>query len=56
MDHATATDEKAKIEDRQREEAKKREESGEEWLPKLFRRVNPADDEDDLEWIINAEM
>ena len=56
MDHEKATDEKAKIEDRQREEAKRREETGEEWTPKLFRRVNPADDEDDLEWVINAEM
>ena len=56
MDHEKATDEKAKIEDRQREEAKKREETGEEWMPKLFRRVNPADDEDDLEWVIDAEM
>lgn len=56
MDHEKATDEKAKIEDRQREEAKRREETGEEWLPKLFRRVNPADGEDDLEWIINADI
>lgn len=60
-DHATATEEKAKIEDRQREEAKRREESGEEWKPKLFRRVNSGpggseEGEDDLEWIINAEM
>jgi oxysterol-binding protein-related protein 8 len=60
-DHVKATDEKAKIEDRQREEAKQREEHGEEWLPKLFRRVKTGsgeseEGEDDLEWIINAEM
>ena len=61
MDHTTATDEKSKIEDRQREEAKKREETGEEWMPKLFRRVNAGpggneEGEENLEWIINAEM
>lgn len=60
-DHVKATDEKAKIEDRQREEAKHREESGEEWRPKLFRRVDTKsggseEGEEDLEWIINAEM
>lgn len=60
-DHAKATDEKAKIEDRQREEAKHREETGEEWLPKLFRRVNAQpggseEGEEDLEWVIDANM
>ena len=60
-DHAKATDEKAKIEDRQREEARQREEHGEEWSPKLFRRVNAQpggseEGEDDLEWILNADM
>lgn len=61
MDHDTATTEKAKIEDRQREEAKKREEMGIDWHPKLFRRVQagpggPEEGEEDLEWIINAHL
>ena len=61
MDHTTATEEKSKIEDRQREEAKKREETGEEWKPKLFRRVNAGpggseEGEENLEWIINADL
>ena len=60
-DHVKATDEKAKIEDRQREEAKHREETGEEWMPKLFRRVDARpgaaeEGEEDLEWIIKADM
>jgi len=60
-DHAVATDEKAKIEDRQRQEAKEREEQGIEWQPKLFRRVDARpggkeEGEEDLEWIINADM
>jgi oxysterol-binding protein-related protein 8 len=60
-DHVKATDEKAKIEDRQRQEAHAREERGEHWMPKLFRPVNAGaggseEGEDDLEWIINAEM
>ncbi|KAK5197911.1 Oxysterol-binding protein OBPa [Exophiala xenobiotica] len=61
MDHDTATTEKAKIEDRQREEAKRREEMGVDWHPKLFRRVQaaqgaPEEGEEDLEWIINAHL
>ncbi|ETN37551.1 uncharacterized protein HMPREF1541_07173 [Cyphellophora europaea CBS 101466] len=60
-DHVKATDEKAKIEDRQREEARQREEKGEQWAPKLFRPVRPGSGEseggsEDLEWIINAEF
>lgn len=60
-DHEVATTEKAKIEDRQREEAKRREELGVEWKPKLFRRVDTRpggaeEGEDDLEWIINANL
>ena len=60
-DHKVATEEKAKIEDRQREEAKKRDEEAIEWRPKLFRRVNAGpggseEGEEDLEWIINAAM
>ncbi|KIW88272.1 uncharacterized protein Z519_11383 [Cladophialophora bantiana CBS 173.52] len=60
-DHEAATTEKAKIEDRQREEAKRREELGVEWKPKLFRRVDSRpggceEGEEDLEWIINAHL
>jgi len=60
-DHEKATIEKAKIEDMQREEAKRREEFGVEWMPKLFRRVHagpggPDEGEEDLEWIINAKL
>lgn len=39
-DHNTATDEKFKVEDRQRKEAKKREEEGVEFHPKLFAPVD----------------
>ncbi|KAJ9616559.1 Oxysterol-binding protein OBPa [Cladophialophora chaetospira] len=60
-DHELATTEKAKIEDRQREEAKRREELGVEWKPKLFRRVDARaggteEGEEDLEWIINTNL
>ncbi|PIG69047.1 oxysterol-binding protein [Aspergillus arachidicola] len=56
-----ATDEKTKIEDRQREEAAKRANDGVEWHPKLFRRVQGgpggADEgEEDLDWVINAQI
>jgi hypothetical protein len=59
--HELATDEKTKIEDRQREEAARRAETGEEWQPKLFRRVRaePGESEDgeaDLDFILNANM
>ncbi|TRX97976.1 hypothetical protein FHL15_001186 [Xylaria flabelliformis] len=57
--HELATEEKTKIEDKQREEAAKRAAAGVEWHPRLFRRVKPEIDGDDedmekLEWIINA--
>ena len=60
-DHVKATEEKAKIEDRQREEAKHREETGEQWHPKLFRPVDAKpggidEGEEDLEYIINADL
>lgn len=58
-DHEKATDEKSKIEERQREEAAKRAEEGLDWRPKLFRRVKagPGESEEgegDLDWILNA--
>lgn len=59
--HELATDEKTKIEELQREEAAARANEGVEWRPRLFRRVKggpggPDEGEEDLEWIINAEM
>ncbi|KAK4240842.1 Oxysterol-binding protein-like protein OBPalpha [Achaetomium macrosporum] len=59
--HELATEEKTKIEDRQREEAAKRANDGVEWHPRLFRRVRggpggPEEGEEDLEWIINAQI
>lgn len=60
-DHTLATDEKAKIEDRQRQEAHERQEQSIEWHPKLFRRVESQpggrdEGEEDLEWIIDADV
>ncbi|KAI0468761.1 Oxysterol-binding protein [Xylaria cf. heliscus] len=57
--HELATEEKTKIEDKQREEAAKRAAAGVEWHPRLFRLVKPDIDGNDeemekLEWIINA--
>lgn len=59
--HEVATDEKTAIEDMQREEAARRAEDGVEWQPKLFRPVKggpggPEEGEEDLDWILNAEM
>lgn len=59
--HELATDEKTKIEDRQREEAAIRAQDNVEWLPRLFRAVKsgpgePEEGEESLEWIINAHM
>ena len=52
-DQKTATDEKSRIEDEQRREAAER--GDEEWQPKLFRRA-PPDDEEKLDWVINADV
>lgn len=59
--HTAATDEKTKIEDRQRDEAAKRADEGVDWKPRLFRAVQggpggPDEGEEDLDWIINAHM
>ncbi|KAF9879885.1 oxysterol-binding protein [Colletotrichum karsti] len=59
--HELATDEKTKVEDRQREEREARTRDGVEWQPRLFRKVNGGpgqveEGEEDLEWIINAEI
>ena len=59
--HVAATEEKSRIEDQQREETAKRQESGIEWHPKYFRKVNGGpggseEGEEDLDWILNTEM
>lgn len=59
--HDLATTEKTKVEDRQREEAAKRVDEGVEWKPRLFRPVKggpggPDEGEEDLDWIINAQV
>lgn len=61
QNHNAATDEKTKVEDAQREEAARRLEQGIEWQPKIFRKVRggpggPEEGEEDLDWILNAEM
>jgi hypothetical protein len=60
-DHELATDEKSKIEDRQRDEAAKRAEDGIEWRPRLFRPIQGGpggaeDGEEGLDFILNANM
>lgn len=59
--HTAATEEKSKIEDRQRDETAKRAEQGIEWQPKLFRPIRggpggPEEGEEGLDWILNANM
>ena len=59
--HSAATEEKTKVEDRQRDETAKRAEQGIEWQPKLFRPIRggpggPEEGEEDLDWILNANM
>ncbi|UKZ77175.1 hypothetical protein TrVFT333_004894 [Trichoderma virens FT-333] len=59
--HELATDEKTKIEDRQREEAAIRAQDNVEWIPRLFRAVRSGpgeseEGEENLEWIINAHI
>ena len=59
--HNAATDEKSKIEDRQREETAKRQEQGIEWHPKYFRPIRGGpggseEGEEDLDWILDANM
>jgi len=60
-DQDTATDEKSRIEDMQRQEAATRAQDGEEWKPSLFRSTHEgqgglAPDEESLDWIIDANM
>ena len=60
-DQNTATTEKSKIEDEQRQEASKRADDGLDWRPRLFRRVQGGpggseEGEEDLDWVINAKM
>jgi hypothetical protein len=53
VDHHAATDEKSKIEDQQRREAAERGDTP--WQPKLFKKAPPGDEEQ-LDWIIDAEV
>lgn len=60
-DQDAATNDKARIEDMQREEAAKRNNDGVDWNPQLFRRVQGGpggseEGEEDLDWIINAKV
>jgi hypothetical protein len=60
-DQNTATDAKARIEERQREEAAQRMHEGVDWHPQLFRRVHGGhggseEGEEDLDFIINAKV
>lgn len=52
-DQKVATDEKSRIEDEQRKEASERGENA--WQPKLFRQAPPGDEEQ-LDWILDAEV
>jgi hypothetical protein len=56
-----ATDEKLKIEERQRVETAMRAADGVEWNPRLFRPVHggpggPEEGDEDLDWILNTTM
>lgn len=51
-DHELATSEKSKVEDEQRQKAKKRAEDGVSFHPKLFREVSPGEENQDLEYVI----
>lgn len=60
-DHVKATDEKSRIEDRQRQEAHERAETGVDWKPKLFRPVRGGpggseEGEEDLDYILNSRI
>ncbi|KAF2273117.1 uncharacterized protein EI97DRAFT_384313 [Westerdykella ornata] len=60
-DQEVATEAKARIEDRQREEAAKRAQDDVDWHPSLFRPVHGGhggteEGEEDLDWIINAKI
>jgi len=54
-DQDVATDAKAKIEERQREETAKRNNDGIDWHPQLFKPIAPGDEEG-LDWIISASI
>ncbi|KAI5293796.1 hypothetical protein KEM52_005225 [Ascosphaera acerosa] len=60
-DHETATDEKTRIEERQREKASKRSRDGAEWRPRLFRPIERGagdrdEGEEDLDYILDAHI
>lgn len=51
-DHELATAEKSKVEDEQRQKAKKRNDEGASFHPKLFREVASGEENQDLEYVI----
>jgi len=53
-DQQVATDEKFKIETRQREEAKARGLDGVEWKPRFFREMTAGEEDSDLDFIIQT--
>lgn len=53
-DQQVATDEKFKIETRQREEARARELDGVEWKPRFFREMAVGEEDSELDFIIHA--
>ncbi|TKA80261.1 hypothetical protein B0A49_01820, partial [Cryomyces minteri] len=59
-DQNTATDEKSRIENMQRDETAKRAEQGIEWHPKLFRKIDAGgrdrEGEEGLDWILDADI
>ncbi|CAZ79535.1 unnamed protein product [Tuber melanosporum] len=56
-DQDAATEEKFRVEDRQREEARLREADGVEWTPRFFRRVDPVrGEEEELDWVISTHI
>ncbi|KAF8463167.1 putative oxysterol binding protein [Kalaharituber pfeilii] len=53
-DQQVATDEKFKIENRQREEARLREADGVEWKPRFFRAMDSGEEDEELDFIIRC--
>ena len=51
-----ATDEKYKIETRQRENARMREFDGVEWKPRFFRAMASGEEDEELDFIIHSHM
>lgn len=56
QDQQTATEEKFKIEERQRAEARARESDGVEFRPRFFRETRPGEEDEDLDFVLNHIM